>query len=398
MTIKLEQDKLSFSFPEVHTDAKFSLDFQRTLRLPDDGKTYPLPPGLGSFPLRHIEDYADRVPAEWLKRLGVMTPLYQSEALWINFHPSTGSCRPSAYPFAIKIAAGKRCALTGNAWWPKLRNRPGEDQDYVVIPGQPWLDGFVVEKGKVRQFVAVPLGMGLTVEGQMDGKEEFGGIQIQVYPMKAEVYERKFPQRKIEARLGVCRGMSATFDSLSLDRKSLGAAPAGADMGLGMGGSMKQEVFQDRFDFNDWDHEHSSRLYVHLANSLAWKAITQQDPPSAPQTAALYARYGLPWFDYYDDSLKALEGSGKLAALKSILELGFQKGLTGVLPENESPSPGGAQTLYGIPMGSGREVATACSGTRYGIPIKEPQSDSPIPSDQIHVIKGQHGTVRNGKW
>ena len=31
------------------------IDFQRTLRLPDDGQTYPLPPGLGAFPLRPIQ-------------------------------------------------------------------------------------------------------------------------------------------------------------------------------------------------------------------------------------------------------------------------------------------------------------------------------------------------------
>ena len=35
----------------------FSLVFQRTLRIPDDGRDYPLPPGLGRFPLRHIDDY-----------------------------------------------------------------------------------------------------------------------------------------------------------------------------------------------------------------------------------------------------------------------------------------------------------------------------------------------------
>ncbi len=41
----------------------FSVNFQRTLRIPDDGNTYPLPPGLSSFPICRVEDYADRVPA-----------------------------------------------------------------------------------------------------------------------------------------------------------------------------------------------------------------------------------------------------------------------------------------------------------------------------------------------
>ena len=38
----------------------FAVNFQRTLRIPDDGGTYPLPPGLGDFPVFRVEDYADR--------------------------------------------------------------------------------------------------------------------------------------------------------------------------------------------------------------------------------------------------------------------------------------------------------------------------------------------------
>ena len=53
--IELRRDALHFSFPEVHGDAELTIHFQRTLRIPDDDTTYPLPPGLGRFPLRHVE-------------------------------------------------------------------------------------------------------------------------------------------------------------------------------------------------------------------------------------------------------------------------------------------------------------------------------------------------------
>src|SRR5215470_3778380 len=53
-----------------------------------------------------------------------------------------------------------------------------EPQDYVVVPDQPWLDGINAGDGYVRQFVAMPLGLGYTVEGQVTGAEEFGGIQL----------------------------------------------------------------------------------------------------------------------------------------------------------------------------------------------------------------------------
>jgi hypothetical protein len=63
--ITLERDSLVFRFPEVHELAKTEVNFQRTLRIPDNGKHYPLPPGLGSFSLKHLEDFADRIPADW---------------------------------------------------------------------------------------------------------------------------------------------------------------------------------------------------------------------------------------------------------------------------------------------------------------------------------------------
>lgn len=46
-----------------------TVTFERTLRIPGTG-LHPLPPSLGSFPLRPVQDYADRVPSEWLKRGG----------------------------------------------------------------------------------------------------------------------------------------------------------------------------------------------------------------------------------------------------------------------------------------------------------------------------------------
>ena len=51
--IELKENELLLTFPEVHPEAKLSINFQRTLRIPDDGNTYSLPPGLGTFPLEN---------------------------------------------------------------------------------------------------------------------------------------------------------------------------------------------------------------------------------------------------------------------------------------------------------------------------------------------------------
>jgi len=74
--IELKNDRLIFHFPEVHPEARCTVEFQRTLRLPDDNREYPLPPGLGSFPLMHVDDLGDRLPAAWDKRGGVFFPMY----------------------------------------------------------------------------------------------------------------------------------------------------------------------------------------------------------------------------------------------------------------------------------------------------------------------------------
>ena len=70
--IELKHDALRFSFPDVHPGASLAINFQRTLRIPDNDETYSLPPGLGRFPLRHVDDFAARLPASWIEHGGVM--------------------------------------------------------------------------------------------------------------------------------------------------------------------------------------------------------------------------------------------------------------------------------------------------------------------------------------
>jgi hypothetical protein len=254
-----------------------------------------------------------------MKHGGVMLPMYQSEALWINFNGD--------YPFAIKVAAGKINAVTGEDWRDGLHRNP---QDYMVAPEQPWLDGFCVEKGLIRQFVAMPLGSGYSAEEQLTGKAEHGGLQIVAFPLKREAYERILKERRAYGRpLGYALAEEADM-ICACDTM----APLGLDMGLAAGGKMKQEIYDDSFGFDDWDLRHSSRCFVHLANSMVWRAVTGDDPPTVPPTSSEYTKAGLPWFDYYSDS-KALEGSKKLATVKSVAELGKEKGDV-PLPENQS--------------------------------------------------------------
>jgi hypothetical protein len=309
--IELYHDGLAFSFPEVHPKAKLNINFQRTLRIPDDGKDYPLPPGLGKFPLRHVDDFADHVPEAWVEHGGVMLPMYQSEALWINFVGHYVDWHDTSYPFAVKIGTGKINALTGDSWSDSLHKRP---QNYLVTSRQPWLDGYCVEKGLIRQFVAMPLGAGYSAEEQLTGVGQYGGIQIVVYPMKRQVFESRFPERFVlYQKIGICA----------------------SEMGLAPGGKMRQEIYSDPFDLTDWDLANSSRCFVHITNSMLWRALTGEMPPTVPFTAKEYNDSGLPWFEYFDDKAYLVPGSDKLTNLKSVVELGKIKADV-PLSENET--------------------------------------------------------------
>ncbi len=309
--IELRENELVFRFPEVHEDAVLEIGFQRTLRIPDDNREYPLPPGLGTFPLRHVDDSADRLPTEWSRHGGVFLPMHQAEAMWITFSAD--------YPMAVKVAAGKINALTGEPWRDELTRRP---QDYLVAGKQPWLDGFCVEKGLIRQFVAMPLGEGYSAEEQLTGEARHGGLQIAVSPMTASTYEAwsatRFDARRV----------------YSMSEEAVLAAP----MALAPGGLMRQEIYEDPHDFDAWERSVRSRCFVHILNSAQFLSATGARPPQEPPTAREYAEAGLPWFDYYGGDLKALAGAKSLTGLDSVAATTFKKG-GGVLPGNDPVTP-----------------------------------------------------------
>ncbi len=314
--IELRDNELIFRFPEVHGDAVCSIGFQRTLRIPDDNRDYPLPPGLGNFPLNHVDDYGAKVPETWNKHGGIFFPMYQAEAMWMHFGGS--------YPMAIKIAAGKIDALTGESWKNEISER---SQDYLVVPEQPWLDGFCVGEGLIRQFVAMPLGEGYSAEEQLTGEAKHGGLQIVVYPMKASRYAALFKKRvhMEDAAPGVI------YSPLP-------------DMGLAPGGLMRQEIYEDPYGFDSWDTSVRSRCFVHIANSVQFLQLSGSEPPTPPPSASEYTDAGLPWFDYYGGDLPALEGAKKLMGLDSVAAMKIKKGLK-PLVENDPLEPAVVETI-----------------------------------------------------
>jgi hypothetical protein len=290
-----------------------SVSFLRTLRIPDDGKTYPLPPGLGRFPVRRIDDYADRVPAEWREHGGVFLPMYQREAMWISFAGEYWK------PRAVKVGIGKVCAITGERWSESLDADP---QNYLVTPPQPWLDGIAVKKGLIRQFVAMPLGLGYTVEGQVTGQESVGGLQLKVFEPRAG----RFPDHPpVPAAFGMAFGAQAPGGMAPMACPAAPQRARGAAMGLAAGGRMKQSIYPDPHGIGTWDAARTTRVFVHIVNSAMWREITGEEAPPSPVTARDYATHKLPWFAVYDEQLGALPATSTLANVKSVKDLDSEK-------------------------------------------------------------------------
>jgi hypothetical protein len=83
--VRIDGSAITVSDPEHPSVPETAISFQRTLRIPDDTREWPLPPGLGEFPLRTVTSLADRATAAMRERGGVVLPMYQAEAMWISF-------------------------------------------------------------------------------------------------------------------------------------------------------------------------------------------------------------------------------------------------------------------------------------------------------------------------
>jgi hypothetical protein len=293
--------KVTIDKEMIRIGERFAVAFQRTLRIPDDDRVYPLPPGLGRLPVLKVEDYLDRVPSPWREQGGAFIPMYQREALWLGFQAAPWK------PNAVKIAVGRVNAISGEPYDKAFHSDP---QDYIVCPDQPWLDGIHTGHGSVRQFVAMPLGLGYTIEASMTRAETFGGIQITVFEPKPG----RFPDE------------SPAKPDISPIRTAMPKPGGITAMGLGAGGVMKQKIYPDPYGIDVWDPDNYGQVLVYIINSVEYFEITGIKPPPTPINAKTYTEYGLPWFDLYDEAKGDIPPSELLARVKTISARDAERG------------------------------------------------------------------------
>ncbi|KAI0437492.1 hypothetical protein F4803DRAFT_538441 [Xylaria telfairii] len=388
-----------------HISQSLTIGFQRTIRVPDNADESQLPPNLGHFPLFKVSDFSSssKLPADMAAKGGVFFPMYQQEAMWINFKAKD--------PFMIKVYAGGINAVSGEHNLETLETKMrrldlvSENknvQDYVVAPLQPWLDGFAVSPGVVRQFVAMPLGMGYTVEAQLTGQEVVGGLQLEITPSlprnrivrpRPSAYPGDFsieikrltgwsghvqssPSETVEnfkAAVQDATQLPPDQQRLVFNGKELEDGRILSDynmqngslvhlimrlrgggfngpMGVAAGGKIDQVIHKDNNDPNIWARTSTITIPVHILSKAMFCDLTQRKLPRCPISASDYARAGLPFFRFPE---KPSGISGAFSKVKSVNEINVHRGLvSGAEPTVNPPvvtiqrHEGGAARIY----------------------------------------------------
>ena len=275
--------------------------------------------------------------------------------MWIQFN----SNRPLAikvYVGGVNVVSGEPARETDATMLRRLANMNLKKnvQDYVVTPNQLWLDGIASSDGKVRQFVAMPLGEGYTVEAQLTGEEVVGGMQFEIVPSKQpsvkdlfdiivktltgkNIHMRVAPSNTIDdvkmmiqEREGIppdqqrlvysgkqledgktieeCKIEPCAIVHLILRLRGGGPTEPKPEFGIAAGGLIRQAIVKDIYAASLWDRDCGTIFNVQILNSAIFSRVTGLAPPATPITAAVYAQYGLPYFSIYNEQLTGIHG------------------------------------------------------------------------------------------
>jgi hypothetical protein len=97
----------------------------------------------------------------------------------------------------------------------KSLNGVAPKQDYIVSPNQLWLDGIAIKPGVVRQFVAMPMDSGYSIERQVTGMDNVGGLQLEIIPARY-IFESVHKGPIILVHI---KGITGRTDSIQIGRQ-----------------------------------------------------------------------------------------------------------------------------------------------------------------------------------
>ena len=94
--------------------------------------------------------------------------------------------------------------------------------------------------------------------------------------------------------------------------------PDKVKMGIAAGGLIKQSIVEDPYPADKWDRDRTITFNVQILNSEMFRLVTGLNPPVSPIEAKAYAKYGLPFFDLYEESLSVAGEFGKVKSVKQL--------------------------------------------------------------------------------
>lgn len=305
------------------------LTLHRTVRVAEGNKTSNLPPSLGHIETFKVSDYKN-CPVSW-DRDAVFVALRDTEALWMSF-----STRD---PLALLVGAGGMNALNGEKLGTKLK-----EDNYLVTPPQPWLDGWKSDEDHVYQFTATPYekGNGLSVAEQLMGeKSKTGAIGIAVFELRdkykhvrinesvnyiyypdsgAYTMDYGYPSYSSNSfnASGLVKCSAMSVNSLSGKNysgkgSSNGPLRSVAEMGIGRGGKIHQKVYPDPYGLKQWKSAPETLQAIYIVNAESFEYITGRRFPKPVD----HSSYQGMWYDVNDNNSKDIAGTPIFDKLKT---------------------------------------------------------------------------------
>ena len=273
------------------------LTFHRTVKVKNSLETSNLPPSLGICDIYKVSDYPNTCPKLWDKD-AYFIAMHDKEAMWVSFQ--------SLEPIAMIIGAGKTNVLSGKEFNNKL-----EEDNYLVTPPQPWLDGWKTENGSVHQFVTTHTGNGKTI-GEQLGNDNDHALSISIFKAK---HPEKLRNNSFQRPGGVVWGDSETGSLENEEPSYCCRAVCCSEMGIGKGGKIKQKIYKDPHGIETWLESPEKNVKVYLIKASAFSEITGNTLPPLPVEASSYEGT---WYGLKDKDFKDVKGTSVFDELKAI--------------------------------------------------------------------------------
>jgi len=304
-------------------------------------------------------EFTDKLPPSILRKGGAFIGMYQREAMWISLLPD-----PLGHRYAVKVSVGGINALTG-----LLHNEPCEDkQGYLVVCpyGHPWLDGICTAPGIIRQFVAMPLGSDYTVEGQLTGREQCGGLQIDVFPQYdvtclddiisltgwkhgQDAHKFRTPRQAgfVTGDLLTMRTVQRIALSHSKTLSEYGIKDGSRlhlvlrlrggwrpevpiYQGFGAGGSIVQKIYRDQHPPFTYNMQSRTSFTLTVINAAHFTSVTGLPNPPSPISTQTYLSLNLPWYSLYDEHIPTADNT------RGLFRLGIVRSIAAVMRTRRS--------------------------------------------------------------